>query len=38
MENEYSSMAESSLESLRDDMGYQKVELSRVEIYTGDEE
>jgi hypothetical protein len=35
VENEYRSMAEESLEELREDVGVQKVELSRIEIQTG---
>jgi hypothetical protein len=35
VENEYRSMADESLEELREDVGVQKVELSRVEIQTG---
>ena len=38
VENVYSSMASESLEDLRDDMSYQEIELSSVEIYTGDNE
>jgi hypothetical protein len=35
VENEYRSMADDSLEELREDVGVQKVELSRIEIQTG---
>lgn len=38
VENDYSSMAKESLDELRDDVSYRKVELSTVEIYTGDNE
>lgn len=36
VENEYRSMTDESLDELRGDVSVQKVELSRVEIRTGD--
>lgn len=36
VENEYRSMAEESLEELRDEVRVQKTELSRIEIQTGE--
>jgi hypothetical protein len=36
VENEYRSMADESLNELRKDVEVQKVELSRLEIRTGD--
>lgn len=36
VENDYRTIAEESLDELRDDVGVQKVELSSIRIRTGD--